>query len=108
MGLEEAILKYKEILTEAMAADNKWLYLVSHLSDLVEAGQVIIAFAIGLFVEDDRVGVTAVAESAGVELHSALIDTLGETDKPAIGPMMWIAIAQLILKLLLAIQQRRN
>ena len=107
MNLEQAIAKMLEIIKGAMAAENKWFYLAANVKYFVNAGQVIVTFVMRLFA-DDRVTVSAGEEAAGIELRSALIDVLDETDNPAIGPAMWITIAQLILKLLLALQQQRN
>ena len=107
-NLEEAILKFKEIITGAMAAENKWLYLVAHLKELVAAGQVIVTFAMGLFVEENRVMLTDGVEAAGTELRLALTDVLEEADKPQLGPAMWISIAMMIIKLLAAIDRKRN
>ena len=109
MRLEQAIQDLTTILKGAMAADNKWLYLVANMGKIVDAAQVVIEFATGLLAGDDRVKSTPGTDVAGAELLSLLCDTMDmEQPKPQFGPLMWIAIAKALFELLQLIREKRN
>ena len=96
-SLADAIETVITICKEAMAADNKLAFLLAHIVELIDAIKVIVDFILDQ-LKGDKVMATQYAHEF-LRLEGVLSSCIEDAPRPE-GPLTWLAVLRLILKLL--------
>ena len=107
MSLAEALRAIIDILKGALAAENKWTYLLGKLPELIAAVKVVIDFVLDLM--SDKVMAPEGIEVEAGELMVLLADVMEtEQPRPQFGVMMWIAIVKAIITLIGLLKEQQE
>jgi len=98
MDRSTAIQTVIRIVKAAIASDNKLGYLIANIVELIDSVKVIIDFILDQ-MRDEKVMATTNAFE-WMELERVLVECVDDADARPEGPLTWLALMRLMLKLL--------